>query len=385
MQKPRVSNLEVKKINRNQIYRFISTVERVSKPEIAAMLGISMPTVLQNVGELIERGLVAEVGAFESTGGRKAKVLSPVFDARFAIGINITQNHIGLALTDLSGNVLSHSRLYKPFANETQYYQELGNLAVNYLREAKRPIENFLGFGIAIPGIVSLDNSTITYSHALGLTNTPCQRFTQYIPYPCILTNDANAAMIAEMYHHPDKLTAVYLSLSTSVGGSIFTEQAYVLERKPVFDNLFLGDNCRSAEFGHMTLFPGGATCYCGKQGCIDSYCSSKVLAQRTEGKLERFFEAIGNTPEFGKLWSEYLDNLSIVVNTLRMAFDCQIIIGGYVGSYIEPYLNDLQRRASRLNTFAEDASYIVPCKFKIEASALGAAIRNIENFIQAI
>ncbi len=385
MQKQRVSNLEVKKINRNQIYRYISYYERVSKPDIALALGISMPTVLQNVGELVERKLVAEIGTFDSTGGRKAKILAPAYDARFAIGVDITQNHIGLALTDLSGNVLKKIRHFKPYANESSYYQQLSELAIQFLNESEQQIENFLGFGFSIPGIISQDQTKIIISHALQISDIPLSLFTQNIQYPCVFTNDANAAMIAEMYHRPDKITTVYLSLSNSVGGAIFTDKSTRFERHPAFDNLFLGDNCRSGEFGHMTLHPGGVPCYCGKFGCVDSYCSAKLLAQLTDGKLESFFSLINSNSEFEKTWDNYLENLAITVNTLRMAFDCQVIIGGYVGSFIEPYLSALRRKAARLNTFENNADYIIPCKFKIETSALGAAIRHIENFVQTI
>lgn len=385
MQSKRASNIEVKRINRNQVYWLINQRERISKPEIAAALGLSMPTVLQNVDELIERGLVSEVGTFESTGGRKAKVLSPVHDARFSVGIDITQNHIGLALTDLSGDVHLHRRLQKPFDDTESYYRELGELAMAFLSETGRPVERFLGFGISIPGIVSLDGKTITHSHALGIADIPCRRFFEFIAYPCVLTNDANAAMIAEMYHNPGPMTAIYFSLSNYVGGAIFTQAAQDFDHRPVFDRLFLGDHCRSGEFGHMTLFPAGTQCYCGKLGCIDSYCSAKLLSGLTGGKLETFFQELAEDLALQAAWAKYLDHLAIAVNSLRMAFDSPVIIGGYVGSFMEPYLSDLQQRASQLNTFGLDASYIRLCQFKVEASALGAALRHIEAFIQTI
>lgn len=385
MQSKRVSNIEVKRINRNQVYWLINQQERISKPEIAATLGLSMPTVLQNVDELIARGLVREVGTFESTGGRKAKVLSPDYEARFAIGIDITQNHIGLALTDLSGKVHLHRRLQKPFTDSERYYRDLGSLAMAFLKETDRPEDRFLGFGLSIPGIVSLDGQTVTHSHALGFAGVPCQRFYEFIPYPCVITNDANAAMIAEMYHNPSPMTAIYFSLSNYVGGAIFTQAAQDLDHRPVFDRLFLGDHCRSGEFGHMTLFPSGTPCYCGKLGCVDSYCSAKQLAGLTGGKLETFFSALEDDPALQSDWNHYLDHLAIAINNLRMAFDSPVIVGGYVGSFMEPYLSDLQARASRLNTFGLDASYIKTCQFKVEASALGAALRHIEAFIQTI
>ena len=64
--------IEKKKQNKVKIAKFIRYKGHTSKPEIAAELGISMPTVLQNVKELTESGIVEEFGEYESTGCRKA-------------------------------------------------------------------------------------------------------------------------------------------------------------------------------------------------------------------------------------------------------------------------------------------------------------------------
>jgi len=385
MEKIRGSNIEVKKINRNQIFRYVNKYEKVSKPDIAAALGISMPTVLQNVKELMDRGLICEVGEFESTGGRKAKVIAPVHNARYAVGVDITMNHVSLVLTNLSGKVLKHSRHQKIFANERQYFKEMGEMAVKFLENAKIPKDRFLGFGISVAGIVALDNNKISISHAIGIRDVPFDIFSQFIPYPCIFSNDANAAGIAEMYGVDDQYDFVYLSLSNSVGGAIIfgKSNAHIGEHS---SSIFFGDNFRSGEFGHMMLMPGGGTCYCGKRGCVDVYCSAKVLAKYTDGKLEKFFSELENgNKEFMAAWEEYLSNLAMAIDNVRMAFDCSVIIGGYVGSFIEPYLAHLQEKAARLNVFENDALYIKPCRFRVEASALGAALRHVENFISSI
>lgn len=65
---------------------------------------------MQNVKELMAMGLVQEVGTFESTGGRKVRAFAPVRDARLAVGLEITQNHVGAVLVDPSGNLLRHER-----------------------------------------------------------------------------------------------------------------------------------------------------------------------------------------------------------------------------------------------------------------------------------
>ena len=98
------NNRDVKKINRIRTIRSIFSCDRISQPELAAKVNNSWPTVLQNVKELMAMGLVQEVGTFESTGGRKARAFAPVRNARLAVGLEITQNHVGAVLVDLSGN-----------------------------------------------------------------------------------------------------------------------------------------------------------------------------------------------------------------------------------------------------------------------------------------
>lgn len=383
----RVNNIEVKKINRNQVYRYVNKHGRVSKSDIATALHISVPTVLQNTNELIEQGLVKQVGEFKSTGGRKATAIAPIQDYKHAIGIDITRNHIGFVLTDLSGEVLQHMRVYQPYVDEVNYYKQLAETA-SFLKE-KWSIsdEKFLGYGISIPGIIAQENNKITFSHALSISNISCDKFAQFIPYQCIYINDANAAAISEIYNADKRYNAVFLSLSNSVGGAIIQQnQSYLNENNLINDNLYLGDNWRSGEFGHVTLIHNGKKCYCGKDGCFDAYCSAVSVAKHTNGKLETFFEELekGNK-ELHAIWKEYLNHLSIQVNNLRMIFDCQVIVGGYIGSFIEPYIEQLREEAAKRNTFEEDASYILPCRYKIEASALGAALLQIEAFVSTI
>lgn len=107
--------MEVKKENRNRIYRYVRKSGIVLNPDIVYELKLSLPTVTQNTKELIEMGLIKENGELESTGGRKAKALSIEPDFRMAAGLDITKNHIGLVLTNLTGEILRYERIYYPF------------------------------------------------------------------------------------------------------------------------------------------------------------------------------------------------------------------------------------------------------------------------------
>lgn len=111
----KASNIDVKRINRNRIFRLIYNNEKISKQDIAYRLGMSLPTVTQNLKILKEQGLIEEDGVLESTGGRKAKAISCIKNARFAVGLNITKNHISIVLINLNGDIVKKSSYIQIF------------------------------------------------------------------------------------------------------------------------------------------------------------------------------------------------------------------------------------------------------------------------------
>ena len=368
------SNMDVKRRNRSNTLRCILTCDHISQMELSQRLSLSWPTVLQNVKELSELGLIQEVGSYESTGGRKAKAYAPVRDAKLALGVDITRNHVSLVLVDLSGQVLRWTRKSYPFSLDDSYTRGLGEMVEQFIADNSAQ-DRLLGAGISLPGVVAEEKGVLDDSHILGVQDVPTAFFSRYIPYPCHFLNDANAAGLAEVYGTPDAGDLVYLSLSNSVGGAILNGGV-----------LYTGAHLRAGEFGHNTLVPGGRRCYCGKEGCLDAYCSAWVLADYTEGKLADFFDRLrAGDPQLKQVWQEYLQYLAVAVNNLHMSFDCDVIVGGYVGAYLEEFGGPLRTLLEERNTFWRDASYLRFCRYKLEAAAVGAALMQVDQFIQNI
>ena len=149
---------------------------------------------------------------------------------------------------------------------------------------------------------------------------------------------------------------------------------------------MYMGNNWRSGEFGHMVIHPEGKTCYCGKKGCLDAYCSALNLAELEDGNLRAFFDKMeSGKEEYRQIWDEYLGNLAIAVDNLRMCFDCEVVLGGYVGNYMKPYIGRFQSLAAEKNIFSGGGDYVRVCQCREEASAYGAALYQIEKYISKI
>ncbi|MFR2466877.1 MAG: winged helix-turn-helix transcriptional regulator [Clostridia bacterium] len=147
------NNIDVKRRNRANTLRSILSCDRISQTELTQRLTLSWPTVLQNVKELTALGLVQEVGEYDSTGGRKAKAYAPVRNAKLAVGLDVTQNHVGMVLVDLSGQIVRYTRKKSPFSLNDRYFQELGSVLRDFIgdRDTGSRIQ---GVGVSLPGIV---------------------------------------------------------------------------------------------------------------------------------------------------------------------------------------------------------------------------------------
>jgi len=358
---------EKKNSTKFQIINYIINHKATSKVELSRNLNLSMPTVLSNVNELLASGIVVEMGEYESTGGRKAKMISINPAYRYAVGIRITAKHVGFVLVNLKSEIEKYERIRLEFSTETSYYSRLREELHHFLADVENQ-DRILGIGISVPGIIKPGDGILIKSHALQLENYSLGFLEQTFSLPVYFVNDANAAMMAEDLDRYKN--ALYLSLNNTLGG------AFCIDGK-----LIQGENQKAGEFGHMILVPEGKQCYCGKLGCADAYCAASALTDETCQTLEQFMKSLETKAE--GLWQEYLKNLAILISNLRMAYDMDIILGGEVGGYLTEYMIPLGEKVMEYNGFDHDVRYLKMCSYKREASAVGAAKHFLQEFIK--
>ncbi len=369
---------EIKTKNRRMIYNYIRERGSVSKQEIVVDMQLSLPTVTSNLDFLKKEKLVDTAGKIKNTGGRNATAFSYVKNARMAIGVDITANHITAVAVDLSGNIVNMERRRIEFDLEDDaYLREIAEVVECVKTGAAIADENLLGVGISVQSLISDDGENITYGMALNFARTKREEIAAYVPYRNRLVHDSYAAGYRETWTNKEFQNAFYISLSNSVGGSVIIDDA-----------IYEGNTHKGGEIGHMAVVPsGGETCYCGKCGCFDTVCRAGKLAEYTDGSLEEFFRVLEDGDETAKeLWDIYLDHLTMAIHNVRMLFDGRVILGGYVGAYAGKYMEDICRRVDERNPFGDRAKdYLVECRYKVEASAAGAALFFIDEFLDNI
>ena len=349
------------KVAERRIAGLVIARGQVSKAEIESALGYSHPTVVNAVGALVAEGVLRESGEFNSTGGRRAKAISPNPSFRSFGGVDVTRNHVTFVLLDWAGKVVARERRRRPFSARPGDLRELG-AAFRAFASAKGVA--VASVGVSLPGILSHDRLRLVRSHALALADLDLSPVVAgFGGLAVVFENDANAAAEAELAGLSGD--TVYLSLSNTVGGAFCRA-----------GDIYLGDNRRAGEFGHMVLHPGGRRCYCGKRGCADPYLSALRLADRVGG-LEGFFARLkaGNKAA-AKAWHDYAADLAIAVTNLRMAYDCDVMIGGYVGAFAASHRAEIERGMAGMDIFENDFSFFRIACHGFESSAIGAAIR---------
>jgi glucokinase len=155
---------------------------------------------------------------------------------------------------------------------------------------------------------------------------------------PAHLVNDATAGMLGEARYGAARgaRTAIYLTLSTGVGGGAIVE-----------GRAHRGAAGNGGEFGHVMVRPFGRRCTCGRLGCLEAYASGTSIAARAreavaaagEPTMLSVFEqvraedvvaaAAAGDPLARRLWDETTDVVGQAVTDLVNTFEPEVVVLG--------------------------------------------------------
>ena len=205
-------------------------------------------------------------------------------EKNFVVGVDVGGQTTKLGVVDARGEVLAQSVI------RTDTYGADAEAYISALAEAiKKVVEDagkkgqIRGVGVGAPN-GNYYTGAIAFAPNLEWAAKGSVDFSKILSkklggIPVSLTNDANAAAVGEMTYGVARgmKNFIMITLGTGVGSGI------VINGQVVY-----GHDGFAGELGHTCVVRhNGRTCGCGKQGCLEAYCSAIGVAKTAREWLE--------------------------------------------------------------------------------------------------
>ena len=240
----------------------------------------------------------------------------------YKFGIDLGGTKTEAILLDENLNEIKRKRIPTPQNN----YQQILDSITALVNELSQNISDF-SIGICTPGAISKQTGLIKNSNTQCLIGKSLKEdLENKIGKTISMENDANCFTMAEatMGAAIDYELVFGVILGTGVGGGI------VIDKK-----LHTGRTNIGGEWGHHTLHRNGNQCYCGKNGCVETYISGPSLEKhwkKLTGQSKSLQDIILDLDNnIGKQWKdEFLENFGYgLANVIDILDPDVIVLGG--------------------------------------------------------
>jgi len=163
-------------VNRRLILDRIRRVGSVSRADLAKVTAIRPPTVSAVVKQLIEEGLVEEVGNGTTSGGRAPRMISLSRKQPRALGFEMSETSILAGVCDLAGEICDNVQV--PFTPQSpqESVERLYEIGSRLLGKLKINWSSIDGVGVAIPGHLNAAEGHVRWSRPFNWRDVPFKK-----------------------------------------------------------------------------------------------------------------------------------------------------------------------------------------------------------------
>ncbi len=256
--------------NRALVLQSLYRTSGLSRADVAREVGLTRVTISDLVADLIDEGLVIELGVrSDARPGKPATVLDVNRSGFTIVGIDLSYAAMFRgALMDLDGNVLHREQVEAKGLTGDAAFEAIRELLDRLLAEASTPV---LGIGVGSPGVVDAEG-TILSAPNFGWNDLPLQALlAAHTGLPVQVANDANVAALAERTFGQGQDDMMLIRVGRGLGSGL------VVGGVPV-----QGARSAAGEIGHVVVgTDGGQRCACGKDGCLETWLAIPRLEAR--------------------------------------------------------------------------------------------------------
>ena len=263
------------------------------------------------------------------------------------IGIDLGGTKIEGILLDEKYTIIQRKRIE---THQENGYDSIVKSIISLVNELKEKTNDEITVGMCTPGVTNANSGLIKNSNTQCLIGMPLKNDIENIlGYEIAMENDANCFALSESVLGSAKGYDVVFGviMGTGVGGGIV-----------INETLHKGRTNIAGEWGHHTLHPNGNECYCGKQGCVETYISGPALEKRwleITGKKEPLQSIVQDfSDEKAEQWKEeFLENFGIgIANVIDILDPDVVVLGGGVSNI--PFLYDQGKKTVYEKVFSD-------------------------------
>lgn len=284
--------------NLSVIRRLLYANGPLTRPELARLSGLSLPTIGGLISTLVDAGTVQDMGVIaEARVGKPASRVAINGAGNVSIVLDLTHDDtfIGAAV-DLDGTVVDRVQVNIAEAYGEAALEHAVDLA-NVLIE--RATVQIIGIGVASPGLVD-DTGQVHVADRLRWRDVPLADILhERTGIPTVVGNDVNLlALGLGRVRNRSGRDAIVVALDNGVGAAVLASG------EPV-----LGEQFAAGEIAHLTVAPDGDLCPCGRRGCLDMVVGAPHLVRRLKDEGEAILEPSG------RILGEVLAPIVIMLN----------------------------------------------------------------------
>jgi glucokinase-like ROK family protein len=261
-----------------EIMRYVRAVDRsVARSEMTEALGVSRSKISQEVGRLLEAGLLVEDGLAESEGGRRSSLLRIPRSAGLIAAVDLGATSIDVAVSTLGSELVAH-RGERADVREgpKAVLGRVKKLLTELLEEQGASRRNVRAIGVGVPGPVEQASGLLRSPPIMpGWDRFPIRdAFAGEYAAPVFVDNDVNVMALGEHWGGVGKGldNMLFVKIGTGIGGGVIAD-----------GRLYRGSQGCAGDIGHICVDPEGPVCSCGNRGCLEAMAAAPAIALKAE------------------------------------------------------------------------------------------------------
>ena len=245
--------------------------------DMSRELGASIPTITKLVGEMIDDGLIEEVGKLGTTGGRRPSIYGLNPSAGYFIGVEIRNHHISMAITNFKGEVIDFQEdISYILENNEESFRAFCTFLKQHVEKTGIDRSKVLAYGFNLSGRVN-NETGYCFSYFIGEDRPISQVFKEELGTCVFVENDSRAMTYGEYICGAgnNEKNMIFLNVTWGIG------MGMIIDGK-----LSYGKSGFSGEIGHFPMLNNDQICQCGKTGCLETGASGSAAHRIVMEKL---------------------------------------------------------------------------------------------------